>query len=200
MKNTFMNLDPIKKKRIVEGALKEFSEHGYKEASTNTLVKELGISKGSLFKYFESKLDLYQYIIDLTTDHLLAHMEKFQRVEKRAPMDSILAYAEWEYDYLVKNPQNYRLFYHFQKDLNLPELANIKSNITEKANEAYKNLSKDMGLMENEDLHAHIFLLLNAYNKSFMDAFDSFTEWSSMKEAYMEGLRKHLRFVDWSVK
>jgi TetR/AcrR family transcriptional regulator len=54
-----LNIDAEKEARIINAATKVFSENGYKRASTNSIVKEAGISKGILFHYFKSKKDLY---------------------------------------------------------------------------------------------------------------------------------------------
>lgn len=60
----FSNLNNDKQKRIINAALKEFTEKGYDQASTNRIVKRAGIGKGMLFYYFKSKKDLYLYLID----------------------------------------------------------------------------------------------------------------------------------------
>lgn len=44
--------------------MKEFVQSGFDKASTNEIVKEARISKGSLFNYFNSKKDLYLYLIE----------------------------------------------------------------------------------------------------------------------------------------
>ena len=53
-----------KQARIINAAMKEFVQSGYEKASTNKIVKEANISKGSLFNYFHSKKDLYFYLIE----------------------------------------------------------------------------------------------------------------------------------------
>ena len=58
----FLQHDDARKNRILEAALIEFSEKGYKKASTNTIVKEAKVSKGLLFHYFISKKELYIHI------------------------------------------------------------------------------------------------------------------------------------------
>jgi len=42
----------------------EFVQSGFEKASTNEIVKRANISKGSLFNYFNSKKDLYVYLIE----------------------------------------------------------------------------------------------------------------------------------------
>lgn len=60
----FQNLKEEKQAIIINAALKEFAKNGFDQASTNTIVKEANISKGSLFNYFNNKKDLYIYLLD----------------------------------------------------------------------------------------------------------------------------------------
>lgn len=52
-----------KQERIINAAMKEFVKSGYEKASTNEMVKDAQISKGSLFNYFSNKKDLYFFLI-----------------------------------------------------------------------------------------------------------------------------------------
>lgn len=60
---TFFNLPVIKQKNIIECAKKEFSNVLFKDASINNIIKASKISRGSFYMYFESKEDLYFYIL-----------------------------------------------------------------------------------------------------------------------------------------
>lgn len=64
MNELFENLDKEKRDRIINASLKEFAAKGFDLASTNTIVKEANISKGSLFNYFENKKGLYAAMAD----------------------------------------------------------------------------------------------------------------------------------------
>ncbi|MFD2507517.1 TetR/AcrR family transcriptional regulator [Halalkalibacter alkalisediminis] len=57
-----MNVE--KQERIINAAIKEFVKSGFERASTNEIVREAGISKGSLFNYFNNKKDLYTFLIE----------------------------------------------------------------------------------------------------------------------------------------
>ncbi|MBN2604272.1 MAG: TetR/AcrR family transcriptional regulator [Bacilli bacterium] len=57
--NEFLTKEDQRKNRILEAALIEFADKGYKRASTNTIVKQANVSKGLLFHYYISKKDLY---------------------------------------------------------------------------------------------------------------------------------------------
>ena len=78
----FKQLDGDKRDKILNAAYKEFAEHGYEKASTNAIVKNAGISKGTLFNYFNSKNELYQDLVDLgikmLLDKYLSHIDEIQ--------------------------------------------------------------------------------------------------------------------------
>ncbi|MFZ7121597.1 MAG: TetR/AcrR family transcriptional regulator [Eubacteriaceae bacterium] len=63
MEDILQRMDPQKKERLINSAFEEFGKNKYDKASTNTIVKNAGISKGLLYHYFESKKSLYDYLI-----------------------------------------------------------------------------------------------------------------------------------------
>jgi AcrR family transcriptional regulator len=62
-KKTFENLNSEKKDAIILAFLHEFTTHTYDDASLSSVVKKLGIAKGSVYQYFNDKLDLFTYLI-----------------------------------------------------------------------------------------------------------------------------------------
>ncbi len=52
------------KKRILESALKMFSEKGYDGTNIRELSAELGLSKAAFYKHYESKEEIWQTVID----------------------------------------------------------------------------------------------------------------------------------------
>lgn len=71
MIDKFMNLDPEKREVIINAALEEFAQKGYKNASTNEIVKKANISKGLLFHYFSNKKKLFLFLYDYSKDVFL---------------------------------------------------------------------------------------------------------------------------------
>ncbi|HEN9996439.1 TPA: TetR/AcrR family transcriptional regulator, partial [Streptococcus agalactiae] len=88
----FNNLKPEKQKQIINAAIKEFVRNGFEKASTNEIVKRANISKGSLFNYFNSKKDLYLYLIEYSSKAIvnlneeidLSETDLFKRIERVA--------------------------------------------------------------------------------------------------------------------
>ena len=79
-KQTFVNLDKDKREIIIQAALEEFSQQSYNAASVNRIVEKSGISKGSLYQYFQDKKDLYLYLLENSSqvklDFLLAREQE----------------------------------------------------------------------------------------------------------------------------
>ncbi len=61
-KDTWHNLPPEKRNRVLAVATAEFVAHGYTDASLNRIANQAEIAKGSLFQYFENKLDMWATI------------------------------------------------------------------------------------------------------------------------------------------
>jgi AcrR family transcriptional regulator len=55
----FETLDESLKGKILDVSKQEFSTHGYEDASYNKIIQKIGISKGSMYYYFENKEDLF---------------------------------------------------------------------------------------------------------------------------------------------
>ena len=64
-KQTFFNLPQEKRQTIMNAAIEEFAEYGLENASTNRIVKNSGIAKGSFYQYFEDKQDVFMHLLDL---------------------------------------------------------------------------------------------------------------------------------------
>lgn len=60
---TFLNLKPEKKTKIVEAALTELSIHPYDHINLANIIRDAGIARGSFYQYFIDKDDLYMFII-----------------------------------------------------------------------------------------------------------------------------------------
>lgn len=61
---SFENLDHNKKQCIINAGFSVFAEYGYTKASVDDIIKKAGISKGSLFYYFKSKQNFFNYLYE----------------------------------------------------------------------------------------------------------------------------------------
>ncbi|EHS49963.1 transcriptional regulator, TetR family [Rhizobium sp. PDO1-076] len=56
--------DPIKRGQILDGAKRVFMKMGYDAASMNDVTREAGVSKGTIYVYFQSKEELFAALIE----------------------------------------------------------------------------------------------------------------------------------------
>lgn len=62
VKTTFEHLPELKKKRIDQALLKEFSHYALADAQVARIVKDAEIARGAFYKYFDDLTDAYNYI------------------------------------------------------------------------------------------------------------------------------------------
>lgn len=60
---TFHNLPEEKRERLVSAAIAEFAAHPFREASLDRIAAEAGVSKGSLYQYFDDKAELHRFVL-----------------------------------------------------------------------------------------------------------------------------------------
>ena len=68
--NRFLNLPNEDKERVLQIAKKQFSTYGFDAMSLNLLLKELDISKGQFYYWFEDKADLFFTVLNEGIDAL----------------------------------------------------------------------------------------------------------------------------------
>ncbi|MBV8304905.1 MAG: TetR/AcrR family transcriptional regulator [Acidimicrobiia bacterium] len=61
---TWWNLPPEKRERVTRAAMVEFGRRGFSAGSLNVIAREADIAKGSLFQYFDDKLDMFTTICE----------------------------------------------------------------------------------------------------------------------------------------
>lgn len=95
--STWFRLTVAKRERVLEAAMREFGEHGYSTGSLNAIAREAGIAKGSLFQYFNDKLEFFAYVCDETSRRIREAME-----ERMARLDLDQSIDGWLFDVLCE--------------------------------------------------------------------------------------------------
>lgn len=139
----FNNLKPEKQKQIINAAIKEFVRNGFEKASTNEIVKRANISKGSLFNYFNSKKDLYLYLIEYSSKAIvnlneeidLSETDFFKRIERVALQKF---YVQQKY------PQAFEFLASTKQEESVEVKDIIKQRLNPIYNQAINKLYKDI--------------------------------------------------------
>ncbi|CAG7626615.1 HTH-type transcriptional regulator BetI [Paenibacillus allorhizosphaerae] len=125
MFSKFLSLEPEKQERILNAAMKEFAQKGYKNASTNEIVTEANISKGLLFHYFNNKKDLYLYLYDYILDMLIREFFEKIRWDENDILMRLRHYSELKIEIIKKHPE----MFNFTLSAYLEQSAEIKHEL-----------------------------------------------------------------------
>ncbi|MDO9415281.1 TetR/AcrR family transcriptional regulator [Pararhizobium sp.] len=64
--------DPQKRDQILDGAKKVFMQKGFDAASMNDITREAGVSKGTIYVYFQNKEELFAALIETERARIVA--------------------------------------------------------------------------------------------------------------------------------
>ena len=128
-----MKIDQLsseKRNRIENALIKEYAQRGYLNASTNAIVKDAGISKGSLFNYIGNKEAQYCYIVSY-----VLHFFKDKLHDYMTGVDVPKDYFEnllFKSNMKIKMSLEYPLEYKLMFDAYMEESPEIKAFMAEK--------------------------------------------------------------------
>lgn len=87
-----------KRNALLTAAVEEFAEKGFTQANVNAIAGRAGISVGSIYKYFQSKEDLYLAVVQLGYERLDGALTPILDSESGLPEKlSLLLDALFEY-------------------------------------------------------------------------------------------------------
>ena len=127
--NRFLNLPHEDKERVLQIAKKQFSHHGYDAMSLNLLLKELDISKGQFYYWFEDKADLFFTVLKQGIDALQQRLNDHGMPKSKSKYwehmrnSRLISEMLWEEKYFVEIgqiiyrqiPQNHPLYERLQE-------------------------------------------------------------------------------------
>jgi AcrR family transcriptional regulator len=138
--------DNAKRRQIVEGARSVFLQHGFDAASMSDIARAAGVSKGTLYVYFDNKEQLFQAIVHeecmvhaegaFDLDHNnrdvesaltrlgIAYIEFLCRPEKASALRTVVAIAD-------RMPEIGKVFYETGPAVGIAKLADYLRSQTE---------------------------------------------------------------------
>jgi AcrR family transcriptional regulator len=109
---------------VLEAATKVFYEQGYATASVQDVADELGILKGSLYHYIDTKEDLlFRLFEDVHNDveRILAEV----RDTGAEPLERLKLYIRRQVEYNLSNLPRVTIYYHDMERLSAKRLAQV---------------------------------------------------------------------------
>lgn len=118
-KKTFYNLPEEKQNQIIDSAIEEFSSGTYKEIPISAIIKRAGIPRTSFYDYFEDKMDLYSYIIDMIGRKKADYMTL--RSDEEGFFDELRSHLISGATFIAKEPKLNTIATYFLSDKKLIE-------------------------------------------------------------------------------
>ncbi len=89
-----MNRTEDRRAQILQAAMVCFARHGYHRTTMDEIVRESGLSKGSLYWYFKSKKELFLSIIDAWISGINQTLQELSQMEEMTWADRLRRAAE----------------------------------------------------------------------------------------------------------
>jgi AcrR family transcriptional regulator len=110
---------------ILDCAVDVFHEKGYSDASVDDVANAVGILKGSLYYYIDSKDDLLERVLDAVHREVAElTVEKLERGDGK-PLDKIADYIRVMVEYNARNIKRVRVYYKDFERLPPDRLASV---------------------------------------------------------------------------
>jgi TetR/AcrR family transcriptional regulator, cholesterol catabolism regulator len=101
-----------REREVLDAAAKVFAARGYSDASVQDIADELGILKGSLYHYIDSKEDLLFRLLMEAHDEVEAILVDVQAAEGLAPLERLRLYITRQVEYTSRNLAKMSIYYH----------------------------------------------------------------------------------------
>ena len=124
-KQTFKNLTEERQEEILLTAFEEFALNGYNSASLSAIIKKLDIAKGSFYRYFSSKKDLYKYLIEEGVKRRLRSLNNLINNESTDFFDLLKQNFINKINFDIENPVIGAFLYQIMHEKDNSEVADI---------------------------------------------------------------------------
>ena len=113
---------------VLDAAVKIFYERGYSDASVQDVADELGILKGSLYHYIETKEDLLFQLVEEVYNDVHEVLEEVETSPDLKPLERLELYVRKQVEYNLENLERISIYYHDLDRLTGDRLAWVKAS------------------------------------------------------------------------
>jgi AcrR family transcriptional regulator len=166
----FANLDEDKQQAILQAAAEEFAAKGFEAASINQIIENAGISKGSMYYYFEDKADLYTTTVKEGIEKMVAQSGGFDidALQADSFWEQVLDYSHRSMPQLSDNPVFIELARIYFEEVESGENPEIVEPIDEFANNWTRRFierGQELGVIRTDVPIAYLVRMVNAVGK-----------------------------------
>lgn len=200
----FDNLEPERQETILAAAAGEFAAHGYAGASLNRIIEAAGISKGSLYYYFDDKADLFASVMEVALERFLGGMGRLsiEDLERTNFWDTMLEMALQSATALQQDEWYVPVVLAFPRLREEPETGPTVAPLLEWASRFTEELvrrGQELGVIRRDlplDLLVEITMavdeVVDRWTVEHLDEYQSDPEWRKLVAAQVDLVRDML--------
>ena len=108
---------------ILAAALEQFVEHGYAATKLEDVARRAGITKGAMYRYYDSKEALFKAMVRETIVPRLEEFERLASTSSESARDLLVAFARSWFEKVLTSPMAGLAKLMIAESANFPELA-----------------------------------------------------------------------------
>ena len=145
--DAFFKLNDIKKKQLIDSAIREFSSLPYEKVSIFKIAQNAEVSRSGFYYYFKDKKDIYEYLINDLKDELI---DKYIDSEKTI---NIFLLGKYIFQFIagIKGSGRESLFRNIVQNTKPDDIKMLFSLISEPNKPCDVNFSMDGMCIESHD-------------------------------------------------
>jgi AcrR family transcriptional regulator len=116
----------VREAEILAASVEIFHANGYAATSVEDVAQAVGILKGSLYYYIDSKEDLLLRIVEGVHEDVQAVMDEVFAMEDVTPLERISEFVRVLVEFNARNVKRVRVYYHDYDQLSEARLADIR--------------------------------------------------------------------------
>jgi AcrR family transcriptional regulator len=110
------------RRRIIDAAREVFFRDGFMEANLDEVARLAGVAKGTLYRYFDSKAELYVAVLAHNGEIFEQKMRDSVADTAAAPPDLIREMGRFYFDHWMQNPEYFQIFWAIENQSVIGEL------------------------------------------------------------------------------
>jgi AcrR family transcriptional regulator len=110
------------RRRIIESAREVFFRDGFMEANLDEVAKKAGVAKGTLYRYFDSKAELYVAVLADNSESFVHKMRDSVDDDGASPPELIRRMGRFYFDHWMQNPDYFQIFWALENQPVIGEL------------------------------------------------------------------------------
>lgn len=123
------------RRRILDSARDVFFRDGFMAANLDEVAERAGVAKGTLYRYFDSKADLYVAVL---ADNGAAFTDRMMEAvsEGDSPMEQLQRISHFYYDYWTRHPELFQIFWAID---NQPVIGDLPDSVVNEVSRLWES-------------------------------------------------------------